>query len=464
MSVLVLGSPSAQAHAMDSGDTLTLSLDTPSTLAYGATIRMTAVLTLPTPPPASENMGVSVQFSSTKSIGSYSPTISDGGLVYTFSLTSVGGHILAGQYPSLVATFRDTSTSPSQTITSNPVSLTITPAPTKMTCRTSDGNVLEPAGSPLGIAVTVASADGAFDNTDIDMEQPTYSISFTGGPSPVSVQHLTPDFYGVVTVTTPAQIGKYHLACAFDGTTDFAPTQTGGGSLTISEERAISSVQLYATPALPAANQPFTVYVVVKGPAGAPTPTGGVDIEVMSCLAKHATLSASGTALVTVSTGCPSWGVLTVWYDGDIYYYGRTFHTFGKPFTPIPASVYGGGTASGSGGGSGGNAGHATGSKAKSTATPSATMTPGSATSAATPPSTWSSVGVVDTGLFGGMSLVLLLAGVLVVVVLAGGVGAIVVVSRRAKTSAGATSASAIPPHTTQAPWPPRNDAGPGVS
>jgi hypothetical protein len=160
---------------------------------------------------------------------------------------------------------------------------------------------------------------------DLDPHSATYTISFTG-PISVSDTNLTLDSADNLTVKAPSLQGNYTFHCQFNGTSLYNIKQQPGQPFVVSLNRSVGAIRVYSNPStIVIKNQPgttpATLYIVVAGTPGLPTPTGTF---LISCANGNFygpyALGPGGSATITVHLLGNCLGGFGVSYAGDPTY------------------------------------------------------------------------------------------------------------------------------------------------
>lgn len=212
----------AASRSASSNDTLTLSLTNGTTFTYGSNTTPTfqAVVVLATPLTANYLLTVFVKLDSGQSFANSSaPAESSDNVTYTFSIGTPGTYIPAG---SRIATASFTNPSTNQT-TQGSTSLTITKANFNLACGTNgstDGSTYGTWKPGQKLQITLAATN--LNTPTPDWTQGTATITFQSQAASYNSPSLQPDSSGVVTATTPPQVGRYNIDCTFTGTDNYA--------------------------------------------------------------------------------------------------------------------------------------------------------------------------------------------------------------------------------------------------
>jgi hypothetical protein len=365
--------PAAPARA--DGDTVTLSVNYGPSGVYSP-INLpifSTVITLAQPFNSQENVTVSLAVDGASNVLSTTYAWGSGPTTGTITLKPSASTFTIGTH-TVVATFTNPETN--ATATSNSLTFTMHQAEAEWDCYTA---VVVQAGKPARIDMQVLGA-----NLPIVWSQETATITLSGASS-VTYTNLQPEINtsgdantnGYVTITAPTKIGSYHLACSLSANAYFTfPTINPVASDFEVSDMLPTTVQIYTNPTTLTPNTPIEMYVVVKGAAGYPTPSGNVLItfnlgSTRMFTSQNQPLVSDGTLLITFQSNSSinnnyNIGIL---YSGDYYYASQNF-TFTSTNRAIP---------SGSGSGQSGSSGSG---GASGTATPGAT---GTAISQATP-------------------------------------------------------------------------------
>jgi hypothetical protein len=257
----------------------------------------------------------------------------------TYTADATGGYYAIGAR-TVTATLTNPTASPP--IISNPVHFTITKRSWTFGCGM---GTLLPPGQATQVTLTAQSVDGSY---PLVWSEGTATVWLVG-PSTVTYANLQPDSSGVVSITTPAQIGWYALNCSFTGTPYYAPEQVNFTykNILISQMRQLGGVQLYTNPQTLVANQATQMLVVFKPVPGQPTPTGEFNITLNSnplIYTQSIKIAPDGTASLTLAAVANLYGAttITLHYFGDPTFNDQSVH-FPMTNPAIP----------GSGGGSG---------------------------------------------------------------------------------------------------------------
>lgn len=440
--------PPARASARRAqSDSASLTLTNGTTFTYDSTPapNFQVVVTLATPESANRIFQIKVQLENGQQFIGEPPSTSADLLTYTWGVSASSdstGQLLAAGSHTATAFFTNPDTG--VTTQSGSVSFTVARKNFSMGCQFPGSTLfmLKP-GVQAQLTLSLEYVSGP----PVNWTEGTASVTFTG-PSTITEQSLHPDSSGVITVTTPAVVGRYNFDCRFSGSADYAASEIAWTTypLLISEMSQLGGMQLYSNPTTFVGTKTMQLYIVFRAAPGLPTPTGGYSIffgTTSPFFVRDLTIGPNGDSLVTLQpnpnfTGAPE---IDIRYYGDAYYDDQTYKF--PPTNPaIPSGSGGsGGKVSSGGGGSPAKpkATATTTASATSTVTATATTTPAAT---ATPASGHAILSATTSPLGGSVGLALL-AALIGLLVVGGGIGGVVFWrSRRRAASLAMASAS----------------------
>ncbi len=414
-------------------------------IQYQGSDRITATLTYPASNPPSY-----FELQYTFAINGQSYTAS-----YVTSTTtsvkfgvSLPSQFLPGQY-TVIGIYTEPSTNIK--VSSAPLTITVEKISGNVSCGVPDASVTP---TPLNVngffkpgqTMNVQMFPPLFEGqggTDPVINWANTSVTITfSGPTTSVTPTITPDSNGKFSVSVPTQIGAYQVECAFSGDTNYA-AETSTFSITVSEEHALGSVQLFSNPTSlnVSSTQPFTLYIVFHAAPGLPIPTGGVNYVFLRGSTNVQALNSDGALLAKLYPAVPPAGGIQVDYMGDKYY-APTILNFSTTNPPIPGNANNGSNANPNGGATATPNPYPTGTVTETT-TPTATST-GAATGAsdATPNAPFPALQV---------NWALIIGLIMALIALGGGIGGFFLYRARRARRAFPELAESTP--TTQPPY-----------
>jgi hypothetical protein len=320
----------AASASLPPGYSLTVTEST-STITYGDTdLTITAQLTVPTGEhplanPALFNFKIDSQdFGPDRTAGS-DPT-------YTFTLKGVdlsGAYMLSAGQHTVVADYY--SIPLSQTLESDPITLTVQKRPPLIGCQLTGGLVLINSQVPFGVQTNQVNS-----SIQVDWQDATYTIAFVG-PQTFTYTNLTADSEGRGTVSTPPVPGTYHVRCTFNGTSNFSAVTSDPSITVIVSAGNQPVIKLYSNPTTIKGGQSTTLEIVVSGTSGLPTPTGQVGLYMGNMFIRPFNLGAGGRSVIqtTFPSTLPA-NIIQVMYFGDTVY-AESYTNFSLTNPPLPA-------------------------------------------------------------------------------------------------------------------------------
>jgi hypothetical protein len=319
------------AHAASSlppGYSLTVTEST-STMTYSGTApSFQAQLTVP----AGENpLSNPALFNFIIDSQDYAPdTSGTSGSTYTFTLNSrtvTTALIPAGQHAVVASYF---SVPLKQTLQSAPITLTVQKLTPSVYCQL---NLLNPFAVNAPVTFTMSSSQSS--GSAVDWQDATYTLTFVGTQT-FTDTNLTADSSGQGTALTPPVPGNYKYQCTFNGTQNFNSAQSGFGSTLVVTAGHQTGIKLYSNPTTITGGQTATLYVVISGAPGLPTPTGQIGLALGTVYNTRAIdLGSNGSVTVQISFPVNPPNTMRVNYFGDTVY-AASYANFSLTNPPIP--------------------------------------------------------------------------------------------------------------------------------
>jgi hypothetical protein len=283
-------SSASTSVSLDSGiGAPTIHLSALSTVAYGATIQITATLTSTGPTPT----GTLTFLNGSSTIGT--ATLTSGVATLNISTLPLGKNSITATYPG--------DTNNAAAATSPAITITVTQAAPTLTLTAS------PASPTYGAAVTLTAKLGGVSTI------PTGSITFKSQSGTLGTQTL--DKTGTAALTVPSlAAGKYSVTASFAGDTDDSAVTSQ--ALTLPVAPAVAATSALATIY---SGQADAIAITLSVGTNATAPTGTITLSGIGFTSASTALTA-GAATITIPANTLAAGnvTLTATYSGDANY------------------------------------------------------------------------------------------------------------------------------------------------
>lgn len=187
----------------------------------------------------------------------------------------------------------------------------------------------------MNAPVTFTMSSSQASSSAVDWQDATYTLTFVGAQT-FTDTNLTADSSGNGTALTPPAPGNYKYQCTFNGTQNFNSAQSGFGSTLVVTAGHQTGIKLYSNPTTITGGQTATLYVVISGGSGLPTPTGQIGLGLGTQYNTRAIdLGSNGSVTVQISFPVNPPTTMRVNYFGDTVY-AASYANFSLTNPPIP--------------------------------------------------------------------------------------------------------------------------------
>ena len=307
----ILGSTSAVLTQSVQAPSTTAVTSSQNPSAYGVAVTFTATVT----PGGSVTPTGTVNFyDGAAEIGSAQLSGSTAIAAFTTSALAAGQHSITAHY--LGSSGNGASISPVYTQTVSPV-------------QTSTSVAASPNPGIGGRSVTLTATVKAAQGSTI----PTGTITFSDGATALGTATLNGS--GVASIAANLAVGQHSIIATYAGSANDGPSASAALPFTV--QLATTQITLTASPNPALVLAPVVFTMKVTGNGG--IPTGPVTLTVDGKTAATATLDATGTASVTLSTLAVGTHAASATYSGDSNDAASTSATLSEVIQPIPTAT-----------------------------------------------------------------------------------------------------------------------------